>query len=723
MLTRAWLTRVSAELDAVVEDAGSHEAEVQAGPNAAEEERPDAVDEDGLKAAYQDRRESGHSGISGTTAKTSFTQFTQEELEELDATVIVDVLPDVSHAAERLVKLLLSPDPPKRPVVWKEIRTQGSRYNKLYKNRLASLNAHKESLGHQDFIRPDIVLRVLFGTNNVHDLPRAPWRPDSVLYHINLALMLRVVLVEIHDIVGITDQGLDALENMHTGFAMALNGPQFDIRSFDMMLQIQTQLCLAQLETKRVEPQFDAEAVIESVFWDAEAEDTPVYMWAEALQMSQLSAADRNTLNKVIDERIDNLKAPFEEDTPAEIAVRQLCGQFTWTHFVDHAIDYFEYRRAELDGQIAQAGGLDSIVHGLAEEVERREAARLAELRRQSSGQPGATPKKSAIATLKKREKRMSEVGVQPPAATAPQAPIAPAAPPMDPRLTAPERDTGAVNVRDDAAEPAQHDVEEEQAARGHALSALQLEQIQNIQRHNANKSKARFIDPQQNAVSLAFEESQEARASGSSYQAPAPASAPGPYHVASSAASRKRPYEPEEPEEFDPTQDGGFETDTRDTTAADDRRRTLQQHMPHQAARQRTAEPTPPGSAVPGPATQQSPSKRQRKNPGSAIPPPLPPLDAENEEANRADYFEHAKAMAKQSRVQAMPHRPVQCRQPWSREEENALLHLIETEGGEGVSYASLKRIEQGGANVLHSRSAEDMRFKARNMKHTMLA
>jgi hypothetical protein len=55
--------------------------------------------------------------------------------------------------------------------------------------------------------------------------------------------------------------------------------------------------------------------------------------------------------------------------------------------------------------------------------------------------------------------------------------------------------------------------------------------------------------------------------------------------------------------------------------------------------------------------------------------------------------------------------------------EEENALIDLIEQEGGDGISYAKLKALdEQREVPQLAKRSAEDLRFKARNMKETFL-
>lgn len=124
-------------------------------------------------------------------------------------------------------------------------------------------------------------------------------------------------------------------------------------------------------------------------------------------------------------------------------------------------------------------------------------------------------------------------------------------------------------------------------------------------------------------------------------------------------------------------------------------------------------------------PSSSQSPAKRRRKNPGSSIPPPVPPFDPDqNNEIPREDRLAHAKIQARHGTVRANRVKPVQDRRPWSSEEENALIDLIEEECGEELSYSKLKAIdnERPDGPKLALRSAEDMRFKARNMKETFL-
>lgn len=72
---------------------------------------------------------------------------------------------------------------------------------------------------------------------------------------------------------------------------------------------------------------------------------------------------------------------------------------------------------------------------------------------------------------------------------------------------------------------------------------------------------------------------------------------------------------------------------------------------------------------------------------------------------------------------VMAVARKPTQVRTPWTEAEESALIDYIVQECGDGVQYAKIKQIDANSPEqVLERRSAEDIRFKCRNMKETFL-
>ena len=99
-------------------------------------------------------------------------------------------------------------------------------------------------------------------------------------------------------------------------------------------------------------------------------------------------------------------------------------------------------------------------------------------------------------------------------------------------------------------------------------------------------------------------------------------------------------------------------------------------------------------------------------------------PYDPEAEpDVPRDQRLQRAVIAARHTTIVASQSKPVQVRVPWSGTEDNALIDLIEQEGEEGISYATLKALDaESDDPKLTRRNAEDLRFKARNMKETFL-
>ncbi|KAK3066069.1 hypothetical protein LTR53_017720, partial [Teratosphaeriaceae sp. CCFEE 6253] len=414
------------------------QAAQQAALEAAREE-PDASEDD----AAGTRPLSSHSGISGTTAKTSFSK---EELADLDVDVMLDVLPDLLRAAEQMAAFLVPADPDTRPVVWKEIRMHGSRHSKAYGTRLKALELHKDSFGSQGYIQPSIVNRKLLDVQSVAEVYEGPWRPDDLIYKINLAQMLRTVLVLGHDADEMTPDGYNALELLDTHFAAAIAGPEFDTEALRLLLAVQTQLAILRLSWFRDSPDYEPIEIINETFYarDAATGDL-VYKDAAAMHLDDLPDPTRRAWYKTIAKLVEQgLQAPFHDGLPLGAAQTQLRRRCPWSQLVERVVAYDAHRRAQLDQHIAGAGGVERIVEGMEREVRRVQDVRSADRKRRSLGTVSGTPRrgfgKGAIAALRAREKRLSEASTAPTAGTEPLAPVAPVAQMVEPRSTAPPR-------------------------------------------------------------------------------------------------------------------------------------------------------------------------------------------------------------------------------------------------------------------------------------------
>ncbi|KAH9825522.1 SANT SWI3, ADA2, N-CoR and TFIIIB'' DNA-binding domains [Teratosphaeria destructans] len=649
------------------------------------------------------RRESAGSAISGTTAKTSFSQ---EEIADLDADIMVDALPNLVAAADQLSALLVPADPNVRPVLWKEIRVQGSKQNKLFNNRIASINAHKDSFGTQTYILPSIALRAFFKVQHVEDVPEGPWRPDSLLYKINMAQMLRTLLVEIGDPLNISVNAWQDLEHLETYFPRAISGPDFDMEAVKTCLGIQTQLAIARLQAYSATPNFNPIQTIEDTFFDRSVEGSLVYKFIESLSTGQMDPDD-----EMMQTVFDDMFAPFEANYDGDVAhaISLLRSRFPWNDFVDQVIDYFQSRQAQLERSVAAAGGRDSIVNALAEEVQQRERNREFAMKRESLTAAGATPKKKGFGAkaLRERQQRRS---LQAPPQSAPVAQMVVEPAEQQPAATAPAADDYVLQQDEDEPEP---------TASERARSTLaHIAGFKDLQRQNASKGKQRLIDRQPTAQRVPFDSQED----GSQFQLPQSST-----HARATQNPHKRPYveDDDEPEAFEPTQDQGFQVDQRDTAAADARRRAAEaSHASthHRPQRSGTVDYDIPASSAKSPTRnrQSQTPKRQRKNPGSTFPDIPRPTANDPVEASNYDY-QRAKDLAKLNRMTASQGRPPQVRTPWTAEEEDALIDLIVQHGDGGISYSALKK-QADASGVLERRRPEDMRFKARNMKVTYL-
>lgn len=652
------------------------------GEDVAEEDvAHDPAVSDGQAQDGDTRRTSGASGISGTTAKTSFTQ---EEAESLDPEVMIDILPDLAAASEKLAQFLVPAGINTKPETWKEIRTPGSRHHKQYNNRIATINTHKPSFGSQEYIQPRIILQVLLGDPSGVE-PPAPWRPDNIIYKINLAQMLNSLLI-VCDQNDRTKSAMDALERLDTAFPGAIAGSQFSIEALEFYIQFAAQLTIARLQTCiESGSQTNLHAEIDGVFY----EDSNEFRHAESLGLEGIEdQQERSLAYSMIDDLVAKLKRPFEvEGFDATAANGQLKEEYRWDMLKEQVVRYYIFRSEYLDRVIRNVGGVYEILRGLTNEAERRSNSRIYEQGKERFAKPSSTPRTSLGGGISLLKKRLSKVSQQ----TA--APVA--------QMVASAGDVGAQGFEGDyqlsqvaAHNIAQSHLQEEGMHDVSEFQAMQRRQAQQI-RENTQRQRPRFTDPQPGAVRIPvidddFQQSQQ-------------------------SSTRGKRSHAEMNDEFDPTQDEGFQTDTRDLAAADQRRREV-------AFSHITVDPTT-GLEIQDDLHIPSPSKRQRLNPGSAIPPMSQPYDENDGDLAPEEMFRRAKNTAKFNRVASSQSKVSRVRQPWTEEEENAVLTLVEQHGAEGVSYSALKALDKDSEDPkLDRRSAEDLRFKARNMKLTLL-
>lgn len=659
--------------------------------------------------------------ISGTTIKTSFSM---EEVEELDSDVMLDSLKSFNDATEALLEILVPTQAEDLGAVWEEIATEGTKAYKLYQKRLSAFLLYKSDYTTtQDYVRPHNVSRALFDVRSVDEIPPGTPTPDSVLYKANLAYLLHLLLIKF-DGPGISAaESTEILEGADQAFPTVVAGPFYDPMALNISLQITRQLAINRMASFVEDPQYNPQGLATHAFFSEDDEENKqVYRHGHALHLDSVSDQESRAALDRIYSVVNALKEPYGDDTseidPVE-AAKGLRETFPWRAFVeDTLVQYFAHRKFQLDSEMQAAHGMNNldvqIKHAVANKEDLKALGSLTVKVAQSSGKS----KMSAPPDEIRRLKAFAQAANTPTVATARMAPVA--------QMTT---SSTSIHHQDDYPQSAEHDEPATVPSRSSIHDLSEFQNLQAAQKQKAgSKGKGRsFNDRQAGARRVEWDEDPQSQYTGSPQtQSGLGKRSRAGEQLRSSPAKRSRVHE----EDWEPTQDGGpddepaFETKASDDAAADERRR--QAPSAHQSAPSELRQPyyTRPASEDDAQGFQQS--SPQRRNPGAAIPGPADPPSTTSEYPYSQQY-EQAARLAKQQRVRH--HAPVaRSRHAWSPEETNALMKYIqEWPEEDSLHYASIKRMDSSadGYKAFNSpteRTAEDIRFRARNMKVNML-
>ena len=668
------------------------------------------------------------SAVSGTTVKTTFSV---EEISELDNDVMLDSLQKLDWASEELLKVLTLaiPQPEMTSTALDEIATEGTKAYKLYQKRLSTFLLFKGDYisAKQDYIRPQIVSRALFDVSSVESIPHGAMRPDSVLYKANLAYMLHTLLIHTRNPAIADFEIKEALEGLDQVFPEVVTGTTFSPAAFTMSVAITTQLAIYRIASFVEDPNFNPQGLAEHAFITDSENDTPMYRHHRDLHLDDLTEDQRLMCLDRVNGIVSRLKEPFDDSSPLDPveALRSVQQTWSWTAFIaDNLVPYYMERKGELDLEVHAAGGIASLDASVKRAVQNREelkklAAMTANLdkSRQSTAR-AKKQKQSLTANAVEALKAFAQVDGPPMQGMAPVAQMtAPAHASIDPFSTAPppgSTDLRALSQFQDA-----NRTQQPSAGRGRG--------------RGRGKGKAKsFNDRQSGAERVEWDESQ-ARAAFAQSQP-----------QSSVLGKRVRNDEEDQVPNWDPTQDGGpqddeedaFETKAGDIAAADARRLAAPASVPH--ARPFLSQAPYFGNGPDSPSMQQRAPKR--RNPGSSAPHPedypssaqhdpmgqdpnadpnqAPPSTAQAQDYNQAAWT------ARQYRI--LNHStPARERRVWTDLETEALMTYInEWPEEDNLHYAAMKRKDttDEGLHALQGRTAEDIRFRARNMKVNFL-
>ncbi|KAK4991194.1 hypothetical protein LTR50_001952 [Elasticomyces elasticus] len=710
----------------------------------------DAEDAEAAQRRLSPRLSTGSAGalsaFSGTTAKTSFSDGV---VAGLDRDILLESLPELERIASKLLDLLAPPgnSSEELELLIKDLAVPNSKASKLCDLREAALDLQRKPFGDHvtPYLRPDIVLRGLLQIHSIEHLGVGLWRPDDIVYKANLATFARQILGYrqgrrdlFEDLAGLEQTfPLILLRRFRaTGDGLLTAGSSaFLDKTFHIALSLRTQLAMTDLLVRQTEPDYDPKDIVARIFFDLPTDIAPTAIDMKVLRrarsykgwdVSGLSNPDGSLPEryvKAVEERVEAFEECFTSDRArVGSSIVRLEAKYSWRAFQLQTMEFIALRRDEIDSSISRAGGVATIMQKLSGEIARREShPRVTgsdpEEVDSIAQNPGRTPTsalkqaktvtrttfdKNALALLKEADRRSSGHVATPAFDLTAAKPDRTLDKPNHPQQLQHEEQWQSIDdIEYDGKGPAPKLTSaERRLAQNRRVERENKENKRAMQVDDAVSKSRSFIDRQTDAKRLEFDESQATQQ---------------PVSITSTSSTAKRPLPDEQPDDEEISQDEGYQHDNRQAPAAQRKERTSA------APSLRPVEPSP------APVPTSSPAKRQRRNLDQDWAPSTASQFAEPSAPNGTASYEYAQlnalakklsATQKQQRQRHAPDRN-QNRQPWSNEETQKLIDLVEEHG---VSWKHLKEQDEKGDDVLHRRTPEDLRFKCRNIKSDFL-
>ncbi|KAF2226566.1 hypothetical protein BDZ85DRAFT_51537 [Elsinoe ampelina] len=677
-------------------------------------------------------RPSQHGRFSVGAASMYSTTFSQEEVENLDLDAVLGSLPDLDSMADAILATAAPPDASLEDLMQQvqRLNDENSAARKYLLGRVRTFSRMQGDFGKQTFINPEHVLRALLDLAPGSVLENAAWRPDDVLYKANLVSFLQIIFESrttdkiIQTMTTMDSQGInDLLASLksESNFMGLLGESQLVDATCSLALEIRIQLFIH---------------TIMQGFYDEPLEKTLARIFLYDLDNGEpgfpdeISISDIRTWDNAVDagnsqdfyesvvKHVNGLRmliASCHDDL--DLALSTLREENSWDAFCGRALSWVQMRHQELNRMIDERGGTESIAEQLRREVESVQNQNDPALDPAIGGtggprSSGAT--RNGIAALKQRMRRAVQQPTppsQPAPAQAQQSQSEPNQPQVivdDGEEMHPQFIADLRNYNAGGADVFPVDNDPPQAVNGRGGSGIDLARrerlISDAQQNRAGQENRRFVDRQPNATRPTWTDTQQSQAQ----QNTSPQNSyPATYPVVSPARSRRTYDEMDSPEV---SQDQSFQTDPRVHGAP--QRAPAANMTASSAAGNRDTRPRTAGMTD---ASQGRVPELQRTNPGQAI----PPYNPNGTHLSGAGFLEHATQVARQNApMRATPRQP-RPRTGWSNDENQALMDLMAIYG---CAWSEIKKADQSGSNTLSLRTAEDIRFKARNIKLTVL-
>jgi hypothetical protein len=409
------------------------------------EEAPDTPKHSQLEQSVPFRSPGAASQMSGTTAISSFSMI---EAEFLDSNFILKHLRKLCDSSREFLNHLA----PENGGIEEDFRNiqemqkPGSEFNADYRDFEDELNVHLKYYKSEEhsYIHVRAIHRALF--DDSRDAAATQTGIDLILYLTNILIFAKQMIYTDRTGKGMWD-ALRQLDNVFPSQFMRSLEPETQPtiagestmlqETFELALELRTQLAILVLERATLDGSFDPDAVLDEVFFQSEPSQetgTSIYRgWNMDALGGEDSALPQQFIDAVI-ERLLKIRESFLEDDESlarddVVNFEQLNGTFAWVPTIMRLLSWVRLRHKELSTAIDKIGGAAAILRNVKKELEEprmtteQSTAKPAHLgsprkkrmsfgrdRRRSSRKfdPNAPVDLRAIDALKARESRLS---------------------------------------------------------------------------------------------------------------------------------------------------------------------------------------------------------------------------------------------------------------------------------------------------------------------------
>lgn len=317
----------------------------------------------------------GLSAFPGTPARTSLSA---QELADVSPMEMLDALPDLSAAADKLLDFVIPSDISEASIasLMTQVQTKDSRVEPRLTRLGKTLQAQRDVYGGASYINiGETFNRLLGGKIGIADdrIATATWRPEPLLQKANLAkLALRVLGLPAHSQKSIFVEELAQafplpfVQKFLPVGSMTPGSSSLSVETLELALEIRTQEAIMILDRHTGQPNFDSDVLLTQIFFK---NAKTLRGWGiEGLMVSE-------EIRGCIVQRVENLRSAFK-DTAAMSPGNQKWGVellktiFSWNSFAHHIIGWTHQRLAEIRDQTASYGGVKAICASLHEEMQ-----------------------------------------------------------------------------------------------------------------------------------------------------------------------------------------------------------------------------------------------------------------------------------------------------------------------------------------------------------------